>query len=256
MKNKHEILGLITNFILVVLLLCLIVVGLNYIGIYSLPEPVEKLLGSFDGESNVSKENDYLSQGSWEFDEGAASLEDIQLGYENAFDVLSGLDARQNYIHKTKVVNSYGNVSRTELINIERKDGLYSISVFDESGRTLKRISENEQGSVLITEGNEADSDSVLVNKGDFEINDETGFVLTAREFLESGYNLSSADFSQTVSENGTFITVSFDTINNGIPLRQRYVFSLDYGVAVEAYSYENGTLVYEMTTSEISLVE
>ena len=44
MNNHRDILGLIVNIIVVAVILCTIVVGLNRIGIYDLPDGLEKLL--------------------------------------------------------------------------------------------------------------------------------------------------------------------------------------------------------------------
>lgn len=254
MKNKQEIVGLITNIVLVVLLLCFIVVGLNYIGIYSLPEPVEKLLGTSDSAKGTVFGGDSDLYLELDFDEGAPSFESVQISYENAYDILASLNARNNYSHSVRVTDFFDGLRRTEIFIIDRKNGLYHVDACDESGNVIKSVSEDGSGVVTITEFYNESAEPAVISKGNFNIYEECGFVLTPKEFLESGYELASADFSRINRDDGVFLSVVFDNSYNGRSLRQKYVFSLDFGIVVEVYSYENDTIVYEMLTESLSM--
>lgn len=256
MKNKQEILGLITNIVLVIFLLCFIVAGLNIIGIYSLPEPIEKLLGTYDGDDNSGVGGDESVYNLTEFDENMPSFESVSIDYENAYEILSNLSSRDSYSQRVRVVHLYAGLRRAEIFGIVKRNGLYTVSVSDESGNLIKKISQDDKNQVTVSELYDENQSPALIDRGNFDISEECGFVLTAREFLESGYELSLADFRQFATADQSFMSVEFDYSFNNQLLRQKYVISLDFGVVTEVYSYENGAVVFEMTTESLSVTE
>ena len=91
MKNKNEVVGLVLNIFAVIALLLLIVVGLNFVGLYKLPAPVEKLLGTYSGSDDVSgtnndKVHDLINKS---VSKNKVSL--VELSYENADKILKNL---------------------------------------------------------------------------------------------------------------------------------------------------------------------
>ncbi len=252
MKSKQEVLGLIANIALVVLLLCFIVAGLNIIGIYSLPAPVEKLLGTYDdGNSSVAGDDNVLYN-SISFAEGSKAFEQVEIGYEDAVAFLSDVTVMSDYSQKIEVTRYSGSKQKKELLNVGCEDGMYSVDFSSFDGRLYKNVTE-KNNSVIITEYADGSSSSVEVAGGAFNIDEECGFILSLSDFLESGYNLTQADFLMSENENGIFVTVSFINDDYGITQNLRYVISLDLGVVTEASCIENGNTVYEMKTSSIT---
>lgn len=250
MKNKQEIVGIITNIALVVLLFCFIVCGLNIIGIYNLPRPIEKLLGTYEGDDNSS----YVAEGVYNsilFDESELPFSSVSLGYENAMKILTEISPVSNYVQKVDITHYYNQNTRIEELDIECDGGLYSVSIYN-AGKLIRSVVQ-EKHDVTVTEFFDDDSRSSVIRRGEFDIFEECGFVLNVDEFVDAGYNLDVADYSQVINDNGTFIIISFNSEFNGIPQMLKYVISLDYGVVTEAYCYENDKLVYQMLTETLS---
>ncbi len=252
MKSKQEVLGLIANIALVVLLLCFIVAGLNIIGIYSLPAPVEKLLGTYDNGNDIASGDDNVLYNSVSFAEGDKAFKQVKIGYEDASSLLSDVAVSSDYSQKIEVTRYSGSKQKKELLNISFVDGLYSVDFSSSDGRLYKNVAE-KKNFVVITEYDGASPSSVEVAKGNFDIGEECGFVLTLSEFFQSGYNLTEADFLMSESENGVFVTINFVNDDYGITQSYKYVVSLDLGVVTEASCTENENLVYEMKTSSIT---
>ena len=248
MKNKQEILGLVANISLVVLVFCFIVAGLNIIGIYSLPKPIEMLLGTYDKDQPMLFGNDDIMQEFANFDENSPDFKAVNLGYEDANNILNNIEAASDYSHKVVVSHSFDGKKRTESFDIRRVGGLYSVNVYDAKGYVLRTISQNSDNTVIITEPSVTGEYTPVVN-GNFSISDECGFVLTVDEFLNSGYELSDAEYSMFTKDDTYFVSVEFDYTFNNQVARQKYVISLDFGVVTEVYSYVDGVAVYEMTT-------
>ncbi len=253
MKNKQEIVGLIVNITLVVFLFCFIVAGLNIIGIYSLPKPIEKLLGTYEGvDGTASFEDDGVIYNTVGFDENAPEPEVVSLDYNNAYSVLENLSPRKEYVQKLNVVYLYGEKNRKEIIDVFKSGEVTSAKIYDSNEKLLKEIVSDEE-NVNIIEFNGEESSSIELQKGAFNIYEECGYILTAKEFIESGFKLTSADFGQYEKDGNVYISVSFENSKYNHSQQMKYVISLDYGVVIEAYCYENGEIVYEMTTEYIS---
>jgi len=252
MKSKQEVLGLIANIALVVLLFCFIVAGLNIIGIYSLPAPIEKLLGTYDDSKGTVVGDDNILYNSVSFDESGKAFERIVIGYEDAEALLSEVTAVTNYSQSVEVTRFYGSKQKKEYLNIRFTDGLYSVDFLTVGGKQLKNITEKSD-SVVITEYADGKSSFAEVEKGGFDIAEECGFVLSVSDFLNSDYNLTEADFLMSETENGVFVTINFFSDDFGIAQNYKYVVSLDFGVVTEVSCTENGSIVYEMKTSSIT---
>lgn len=94
MKNNRDISGFIANILIVVAILALIVVGLNRIGIYDLPDSVEKLLGTSDEQDDPALSESFGTDidKSLVYDENQGLvLTGSELTFENARSVLERL---------------------------------------------------------------------------------------------------------------------------------------------------------------------
>ena len=249
MKNKHEMIGLVSNIFAVLILLAIIVIGLNYIGLYNLPSPIEKVLGTYKGTDSADGVNDDEVYDLIDDDIVKSEIIVSELSYENAHLILENVSVKKDYFHDIVVSRHFDKMVLTENISIERQNGFYQAVVLNSDKIPVKIIKELEDEVSVEIPGDGV----VLVPKGDFEFSDECGFVLDADEFLASNPMLDEASFSQTVSENGTFISVVFDYTEYGTTYKQEYVVSLDYGVVTEVRTYEQENLIYEMKTVSLS---
>ena len=255
MKNKHEAYGLVINIAVVVLLFCFIVAGLNIIGIYSLPAPIEKLLGTYDKSDSAASADDGVLYNSVSFNENNSVFETVDIGYGDAADLLIKVSPSKDFRQTISVTRISGSKQRTEKMNVSFSDGFYSVDFLDDSDRPYKRVSEHENGVTVTEYNNEDQESSVTLEKGSFDISQECGFILSPQAFFESQYSLTEADFEKTVSENGSFLKFSFEDSDYGINQKYTYTVSLDYGIVTEVVCVENGEIVYEMKTSSVGFV-
>lgn len=253
MKNHREFSGIFANALIVVLVLVFIVFGLNKIGVYDLPDFVEKLLGTYEGSNTSTDSNDGKNESQdIEFDGSKDNKQIFELDYTRASKLLENLKAKSDYSHEISYSGFFDGISRNTNLSLTRKRNLYCVYVVDDNNRVVKEITETENGVMVLTRSHGEVYEAVF-EKGDFDISDECGFVLTAEEFLSSGYELSDAEFSMFEDGFGTAVKIAFDKTMGGITQHQEYVISLDFGVVTNAICYENSTLVYSMSTNKLS---
>lgn len=250
MKNKSEIGGFLLNILAVIALLLLIVVGLNLIGLYKLPAPLEKLLGTYEGGDNYHSSNDSKVMELIDKNVSKNKFVRDELSYENAYKILNNLSVGRDYSQDIVLSSFYENKVLTEKVNIKQQNGLYEAVIYDSSDNHVKTVKETEDGILIEFPHN---ADPISVPKGNFEFSQECGFILDVKEFLASDFELDEASFSQFSNDDGSFISVSFDYSESDILYNQEYVISLDFGVVTEAKSFYNQTLVYEMKTEMLS---
>ena len=252
MNNKPELLGLLANIFAVILLLCFIVLGLNRIGIYSLPEPIERLLGTYDNADGIGKQDDEIYD-SMKFDDSIVEFKSVEIDYGNAMAVLGELSAAQNYSQQIIVKHYFDNDIRSESMKILRKNGNFDITISDMNGNKHKHIS--EQGDVVKIETFDSSKNSFVseFEKGKFDISDECGFVLTVEQLLESQSKLDESAFSINETEDDIYMSIAFDSELYGIKQRMTYSISLGYGIVTDVMCYEGDELVYSMETEVVS---
>jgi hypothetical protein len=252
MKNKNEIFGLAANILAVLLLLAFVVVGLNKIGLYSLPESVERLIG-IDKDSDALIDDDDEQVYSLIGNENKPSSVSVaELDYTNARIILENLKPSQTYIQNVVVTHHFGNSGKIQNLSVIRNKGLYEIVISDSKNVPLKTIKETSH-HVVINSGENEEEKGVVLPKGDFDMSSECGFVVNVDEFLKFSDSLNQADFSKFSDDNGSFLVVSFESELENILYSQQYTVSLDYGIVTKAVCYENEELVYEMITTSLT---
>lgn len=251
MNNKPELLGLLANIFAVILLLCFIVLGLNRIGIYSLPEPIERLLGTYDNKDGNGKQDDEIYD-SMKFDDSIVEFKSVEIDSSNAMAVLRELSAAENYNQQVKVKHYFDNDIRSESMKILRKNGSFDITISDIYGNKHKHISEH--GDLVRIETFDSSKNSFVseFEKGKFDISDECGFVLTVEQLLESESNLDESAFSLNETDDDIYMSITFDSELYGIKQRMTYSISLGYGIVTDVMCYEGDMLVYSMETETI----
>lgn len=254
MKNHRELLGIAVNVVLVVVLLIFIVVGLNKIGIYDLPDWAEKIIGTYDNPDDDGLNNRADTEKSIEYSADKNAVEHAsELTYENARELIEAVLPVSAYKHEMTVEYlSGGEKVSSEIVSLICSDGLYRASVSDIDGNPKKYVSENADSTVVtVFEGGE--SAELVYPKTTFDISDECGFIIKADNFLESDYELDEATFYLENGSYGAELTITFDTVLGEYTQTEVYTLSLDYGVVVFAECFENENLVYSMSTKSLS---
>ena len=252
MKNKNEIFGLAANILAVVLLLAFVVVGLNKIGLYSLPESIERFIGIDSDSDSATNDDDEQVYSLFGDENKPSSVTVAELDYTNARTILENLKTSQSYMQNVVVTHHFGNISKVSNLSVVRSKGLYEIVISDAKNVPLKSIKETSY-HVVIDSGDSEEGKSVVLPKGGFDISSECGFVVNVDEFLRFSDSLNEADFSKYSDDNGSFLVVSFVSALEDIVYSQQYTVSLDYGIVTKATCYENDSLVYEMITTDLS---
>ena len=251
MKNHREISGILANVLIVVAILLFIVFGLNKIGVYDLPDVVEKIIGTYNENGIESDKNGGKNIKDAKFDGKKKEDSVYVLSYENARELLEKVSAVPEYSHKLTFESYYNSKKLVKNVSLSRRNKLYSAYVMDENGRVEREIIETANNVTVISYD---DKELVEVNleKGNFDISDECGFVLTVDSFLNSGFELDKASFLQFENDYGTCVRIEFNNTFANITQSEVYEVSLDFGVVTMAECYEDDVLVFSMKTSEL----
>lgn len=252
MKNNRDISGFIANILIVVAILALIVVGLNRIGIYDLPDSVEKLLGTSDEQDDPALSESFGTDidKSLVYDENQGLvLTGSELTFENARSVLERLSSPDSYSQKLILNFTEGDRSDSQTVELTKSSGLYKASIFSSSGTLIKTVTEDKKGFTVKAKNAKGEESFTLPRAG-FDISDECGFILDAKSFLESGFTLDEALFESSVGKYGSQITITFENAVGDYRQKQVYTISLDYGVVISALCYENDVIFYSMDTT------
>ncbi len=255
MRKNNEIVGLVVNVLIMAVVLCLVIIGLNRIGLYSLPPAIEKLLGTAeinDGGENVvddSKVYESLPSSS----KTKPTVETAHLTYENARNYLEKVTTANNYYHEIKKVSDYNGVPVTEYVVMERKNGLFTADIYDGDRVPVKSIVETDN-SYVITYYHDFQEDTAELPKGSFSIEDECGIILDQSYFLKSDYILENSDFYIENGKYGAVMTISFRQEYESLVQTQTFKILVDNGIVIDAQSIENDVNVFSMTTENFKL--
>lgn len=258
MEKLKNILFGVLNFLVVVLLLCAIVFGLNKIGVFSFSDFFRELFGLPERRVNVLPYDDgkiyqSLSDGT----SGGDVTVKVSLSPENVKALLENVTLADDYYQETQYTVFAGNsqsIKRKAVIR--RTESLTGISLYDESGALFKRIEQLPKGvrvTNISADGNETSSEFPY---GTITAEQESGVIMTHTDFLDG--NLSSqfdeSSYSVAYSSYGTVMQITFEKSDERYIRTQKYWLSLDYGIVVRAECYENDSLVYLLET--LSLTE
>lgn len=253
MKNHREFSGVLANILIVVAILIFIVLGLNKIGVYDLPDAIEKLIGTYNENSDKPYKNYQSEHGLGVSFDGKKSVSDVyELNYLNAVRLLENISPVENYNHKIEFKSFYEEKSLVKNVSLSRKNGLYSAYIIENDNRIVKEISESAS-TVTITSYMNSDPYEAVFERANFNISDECGFIINVDAFLDSGFELDSATFTQLENEYGTAVKITFADSLGAHSCTESYIISMDYGVVLSAECHEDGLLVYSMSTKELS---
>lgn len=128
------------------------------------------------------------------------------------------------------------------------ENGDYRIEIYSPDGNLKKTVIETA-GSTLVQTYESTASKSVEFSAQSVSAFSEAG-VPEAATFISSG----GEDYAYSLieSEYGTLLYAEFTSEKDGYRQNEEYYISLDYGIVVQAYCYENDMLIYSLKTTAL----
>ncbi len=255
MKNYRDLFGIVANAVLVLALLFAIMIGLNKIGVYELPNFVERIIGTsevVDSGQDVGDTNVY-STVNYKVSDSAS--EEISLNSNNIKNLVMNITPAENYRQSIYVVNYSDDAEKNEKMSIVCKGGYYDIIVMDSDGHLIKNVSESDTKTSVTVLSTDGVLENFEVDKGSFSVWEEVGIILNSNNFISSDYELAETDFMVQYGDFGAEAIFEFVTDFQNYSQREIYTLSLDYGIVISAECYEEDVLVYSMKTSSLEFL-
>ncbi len=250
MKNHRDLVGLGANILIAALILIIIIVGLNKMGLYNLPEPIENLLNpqSVDERNQSIDEDKIYNSAHFDADEyGSVSRQEVT--YENARAILEKIVNKYNYRHEISVTHSSDTTALTREVVLEKKDGLYSAQVFTDKAVLIEQYSDSEDTVTAHKYQNGSLAESMSFPKGSFTVPELCSVIADHSSFLDGTYELQKGSFAVIQGDFGTELEITFDTALDNYTQTEIYRVNVDYGIVTQAECVENGKVVYLMQT-------
>lgn len=250
MKSHRDIPGVVINIFIAALILALIILGLNKMGLYELPDAVEKIISPSsthedDGDVDEGKVYDSVS-----FDkEREKVVEKTKISHENARKMLEEVKNTKSYRHELSVCRVDGSSSKVQRVVLEKSDNICSAAIYSENGLLLENIVEEGDNITVERIISGAHSEKITHPKGSFSVSELAGVVTSHENFLEGDYVLEEGDFSVIQGDFGIELEIVFDTVMDNYKQKEVYRINLDYGIVTSAKCYENDVVVYDMQT-------
>ncbi len=250
MNNHRDLLGIILNVLFAVLILAIIILGLNRMGLYNLPEQIENFIFSSEKEQKEENVDDSQIYNTVEYDENKYSkVEKTAVTYENARQLLSSVVSAQNYHHEVVVSRKNEGAQESVKVILKKQDGLYNAELYSIGGKLLKMISEKD-GKITVKEYQNGYQVREFTHPaGNFTVTELAGVVVDHENFLSGDYELSEGEFSVIQGDFGIELEIVFDTVMENYTQHEVYRINVDYGMVTKALCYENELLVYELET-------
>ncbi len=250
MKSHRDIPGVVINIFIAALLLAFIILGLNKMGLYELPEAVEKIISpssTHEDDRDVDEQKVYHSIG---FDnDGNEVVEKTSISHENARKMLEKVENTKSYRHELSVKIGDGASSAVKRVVLEKSGTGLSAAVYSENGVLLENIVEEGDNITVERIISGAHSEKITHPKGSFSVSELCGVVTSHENFLEGDYVLEEGDFSVIQGDFGIELEIVFDTVMDNYKQKEVYRINLDYGIVTSAKCYENDVVVYDMQT-------
>lgn len=250
MKNFKNALASVLNVLVIAAILLFIIAGLMKIGILDTPEFLRGLLGKETEKSGNPSDSaaDFLKDAE-NFPE--YTLHSAELTPENVRSILSSVEVAKEYTHDVKYTVISKKSSATNRIYITKKDDILCAFYMSDTGNVEKQIlrdSENTHINTLVN-GN---MQSKSYPNGEIDFSAETGVIITHEAFFEAADD-PQYSFEIKSDDLRTVMLIKFDSVMGNYSQHQEYTLNLDYGIVTEAKCYENGNLIYELTTNSLS---
>ena len=249
MNKLKNLLFSFLNILVIAAILVFIMWGLWKIGLIELPF-LDKLSGNQSTEAPEKKHN------STEFLESTENLpkydfESTELNGDTVKKMLSELKPSFSFAQDLQ----YTLISESSVLNkrvfVIKHDSVYCAFFLSGDGNVEKQIIRNDYHTTVNTlTGSELQG--ISYNNGDIDFGSQAGIILTHKDFLPAADD-PAYTFEIGSDDNGTVMKISFTSAMGEYTQVQEYTLSLDYGVVTEASCYENGKLIYSLSTNSLS---
>ena len=250
MKKLTNAVFSVLNVLVIAGILLFILAGLVKIGIFEAPDFFKGIFGeeqALDG-NNSGYATNFLDNSSLNKDYTVYSA---KLTPESVKKLLSELEPAKQYSHDLQ----YSVISRKSTLTrrafVMKKDDIHRAFYISADGNIEKQMIRNDSFTSVNTLQN-GKLQSTVYSNGDIDFAAQTGVILTHEDFFdaadEPGYT-----FEVKSDDIGTVMLIEFTSTVGEYSQLQKYTLSLDYGIVTEASCYENGELIYSLTTNSLS---
>ena len=230
-------------------ILLFIVIGLDTIGLIDVPS----LSDIFAGTGKLSSQHhddelDFLPTTDKNPDYIIIRTE---LDSESVKKILENINFAEIYSHDLQYTLYSSAASLTERVVIIQNPDVSLAYFVDFEGNATKQIVRNSDSTTVNTLIN-GNVRTVTYPNGNFDFEGETGAIITHKDFFDAADN-EDYTFSLASSDTGSLLIVEFTSADGIYSQVQNYALNLDYGVVTSASCYENGRLIYSLSTNSIS---
>ncbi len=237
------------NVLLVAAVLLFMLWGLAKIGLIDLPafflfgkDPNAPSNWTDNGLSDILKDS--------EPDDGFTVLK-AEMTPESVRTMLAALTPRESYAHDLEyTVYSGGIGSSRRAVLFMSQDARLAYYVSSGAGAYKQIFEKNGTTKISMLKGTAVHTNTYPT--GDFDFAGEIGAILTHEDFLKTagddGYT-----YSLVSGDEGTLMLITFTSQNGTYTQTQTYKLNLDFGIVTEAQCYENGRLIYTLSTNHLA---
>lgn len=249
MKKVKSVFVSILHISVITSILLFIVIGLDIIGLIDVPS----LSDIFAGTGKVSSQHrdnelNFLP----DTDESPDYIiTRTELDSESVKKILENVSVLENYSHDLQYTLYSSAASLTERIVIIKNLDVSVAYFLDYDGTATKQIVRDSHSTTVNTLIN-GNVKTVTYPNGNFDFEGETGAIITHKDFFDIADN-ENYTFSLASSDAGSLLIIEFTSIDGSYSQVQNYALNLDYGVVTSASCYENGRLIYSLSTNSIS---
>ena len=134
------------------------------------------------------------------------------------------------------------------ILKIDNRD--YRVEIYNTDGTLIKNIvGENDSISV---------QNNIYETISEFSYDSTTVFIEAGVPDIEKFASDSGTDFEYTLVNSiyGTLLFARFNSEKNGYTQTEEYYISLDYGIVIKADCFENGNVIYSLSTTALYELE
>lgn len=237
------------NVFVVALVLLFIVMGLSHIGLLDLSSL--SLFGASNDHADDSADAelaDILNGAS--VPDGMTVLT-ADMTPESVREMLCALTPAESYMHDLEYTVYADGVGSQRRVSVLVRPGVKLAYYVSPITGAYKQILEKDGATSVSTRSGGRVRTKVYAT-GDVSFDGEVGIIRTPDDFLntlgEDGYT-----YSLLSGDAGTLMLITFTTQSGSYSQTQTYKLNLDFGIVTEAACYENGRLIYSMTTNALS---
>lgn len=251
MNSLKNALFSVLNVLLVAAVLACIVFGLWKIGLLEPPAFLASWFG-VDGRGEDGADGGVPAGFLKDEDENADyTVIKAEMTPESVRAMLTALEPEKTYVHDLEYTVYSGGVGAARRVVLAFDTELSLAYYISPGAGAYKQIIEHHGiTSVSVLDGE--DVRTVTMPTGDVGFAGQVGVILTHEDFLATAGD-SEYTYSLLSGDDGTLMLITFTSQSAAYTQTQTYKLNLDYGVVTEANCYENGSLVYALSTNSLS---